>query len=367
MEFDMVAPAARAPEWNDKDKAKIRKLFDQCDADKGGTVSLDELGRALASDKDLCRILGIDPVAAMPGNKAKLREVFEAVDIDGSDELDFDEFGLFFQSRVEILRYLPGTDDEDKFCIIQESIQGIREHANEIHPMAIPGLFNDKIADIKPTVDGLADAILDDIGDAVDRFLEPNKIIKAKRQNGYVLATRGATKANFDAYGDAMLAAFELGHGSGWTVAHQEAWGKCIGNLMDMYRLGVEDFQKEERDKKQAAIEEAKAAADKDAIKTAEKEAAEAQKAVEAAEKKRQEEDAKRNKEREEKAKKLASAEAKKSDEELMEERQAKEARMQMVRANQSARMKREAEALKDEQPFCICLKKGMVKGTPLY
>jgi hypothetical protein len=28
--------------------------------------------------------------------------------------------------------------------------------------------------------------------------------------------------------------------------------------------------------------------------------------------------------------------------------------------------MKREAEALKDEQPFCICLKKGMVKGTPL-
>ena len=50
-----------------------------------------------------------------------------------------------------------------------------------------------------------------------------------------------------------------------------------------------------------------------------------------------------------------------------MEERQAKEARMQMVRANQSARMKREAEALKDEQPFCICLKKGMVKGTPLY
>ena len=156
--------AVRPPEWNDKDKAKIRKLFDQCDADKGGTVSLDELGRALASDKDLCRILGIDPIAAMPGNKAKLREVFEVVDVDGSDELDFDEFGLFFQSRVEILRYLPGTDDEDKFCIIQESIEGIREHANEIHPLAIPGLFNDKIANITPTVDGLADAILDDIG-----------------------------------------------------------------------------------------------------------------------------------------------------------------------------------------------------------
>ena len=55
---------------------------------------------------------------------------------------------------------------------------------------------NDKIADIKPTVDGLADAILDDIGDAVDRFLEPNKIIKAKRQNGYALATREIGRAS---------------------------------------------------------------------------------------------------------------------------------------------------------------------------
>ena len=204
-------------------------------------------------------------------------------------------------------------------------------------------------------------------GDAVDNFLEPNKIIKAKRQNGYVLATRGATKANFDAYGDAMLGAFEAGYGSGWTVAHQEAWGKCLGNLMDMYRLGVEDFQKEERDKKQAAIEEAKAAADKEAIKAAEKEAAEAQKAVEAAEKKRQEEDAKRNKEREEKAKKLAAEEAKRTEEELAEERRLKEQRMALVRLNQAARMKKEAEAIKDQEPFCFCLKKGMVKGTPLY
>ena len=191
----MAALGVRPPEWNDNYKAKIKKIFDQCDDDKSGTVSLDELGRALAADKDLCRILGIDPIAAEPGNKAKLREVFNTVDIDGSDELDFDEFGLFFQSRVEILRYLPGTDDEDKFCIIQESIEQIREHANEIHPMAIPGLFNDRIENIKPIVDGLADAILDDIGDAVDCFLEPNKIMKAKREVGYVLATRGATKA----------------------------------------------------------------------------------------------------------------------------------------------------------------------------
>ena len=94
--------------------------------------------------------------------------------------------------------------------------------------MAIPGLFNDRIADIKPIVDGLADAILDDIGDAVDCFLEPNKIMKAKREVGYVLATRGATKANFDAYGDAMLSAFEAGYGEGWTAAHHEAWGKCL-------------------------------------------------------------------------------------------------------------------------------------------
>ena len=159
----MAALGVRPPEWNDNYKAKIKKIFDRCDDDKSGTVSLDELGRALAAEKDLCRILGIDPIAAEPGNKAKLREVFDVVDVDGSDELDFDEFGLFFQSRVEILRYLPGTDDEDKFCIIQESIEQIRDHANEIHPMAIPGLFNDRIADIKPVVEGLADAIVDDI------------------------------------------------------------------------------------------------------------------------------------------------------------------------------------------------------------
>ena len=399
---DSTALGARPPEWNDTYKAKIKKIFDQCDNDKSGTVSLDELGRALAADKDLCRILGIDKDAALPGNEATLREVFAAVDVDGSDELDFDEFGLFFQSRVEILRYLPGTDDEDKFCIIQESIEQIREHANEIHPMAIPGLFNDRIANVKPTVDGLADAILDDVGDAVDCFLEPNKIMKSKRQVGYVLASRGATKANFDAYGDAMLSSFEAGYGEGWTAAHLEAWGKCLGNLMDMYRLGAEDFQKEERDKKQAAIEaakaaeaEAKAAADQAAIKAAEdakkaaekeaaeaqaaikaaeeakkaaeKEAAEAQKAVEAAEKKRKEEDEKRAREREEKAKKLAAAEAKKTEEELAAERELKEQRMALVRANQAARMKREAEALKDQEPFCFCLNKGMVKGTPLY
>ena len=391
----MAALGVRPPEWNDTYKAKIKKIFDQCDDDKSGTVTLEELGRALTADKDLCRILGIEKDAAQPGNEDKLREVFAAVDVDGSDELDFDEFGLFFQSRVEILRYLPGTDDEDKFCIIQESIEQIREHANEIHPMAIPGLFNDRIENIKPTVDGLADAILDDIGDAVDCFLEPNKIIKSKREVGYVLASRGATKANFDAYGDAMLSSFEDGYGEGWTAAHLEAWGKCLGNLMDMYRLGVEDFQKEERDEKQAAIEaakaaeaeakaaeaEAKAAADKAAIKAAEdakkaaeeakkaaeKEAAEAQKAVEAAEKKRKEEDEKRAREREEKARKLAAAEAKKNEEELAEERKLKEQRMALVRANQAARMKREAEALKDQEPFCFCLTKGMVKGTPLY
>ena len=377
----MAALGVRPPEWNDNYKAKIKKIFDQCDDDKSGTVSLDELGRALAADKDLCRILGIDPIAAEPGNKAKLREVFNTVDIDGSDELDFDEFGLFFQSRVEILRYLPGTDDEDKFCIIQESIEQIKKHANEIHPMAIPGLFNDRIADIKPVVEGLADAILDDIGDAVDYFLEPNQIMKAKREVGYELASRGATKANFDAYGDAMLSAFEAGYGEGWTAAHHEAWGKCLGNLMDMYRLGVEDFQKEERDKKQEAIEaakaaeaEAKAAADREAIKAAEaakkaaeKEAADAQKAVEAAEKKRKEEDEKRAREREEKAKKLAAEEAKRTEEELAEERRLKEQRMALVRLNQAARMKKEAEQIKDQEPFCFCLKKRMVKGTLLY
>ena len=57
----MAALGVRPPEWNDNYKAKIKKIFDRCDDDQSGTVSLDELGRALAADKDLCRILGIDP------------------------------------------------------------------------------------------------------------------------------------------------------------------------------------------------------------------------------------------------------------------------------------------------------------------
>ena len=58
----MAALGVRPPEWNDNYKAKIKKIFDRCDDDQSGTVSLDELGRALAADKDLCRILGIDQV-----------------------------------------------------------------------------------------------------------------------------------------------------------------------------------------------------------------------------------------------------------------------------------------------------------------
>ena len=51
------APVARAmPEWSDKEKAKIRRVFDECDADHSGTVSFAEITRGLAKDKELARI-----------------------------------------------------------------------------------------------------------------------------------------------------------------------------------------------------------------------------------------------------------------------------------------------------------------------
>ena len=35
------APVARAmPEWSDKEKAKIRRVFDECDTDRSGTCLL---------------------------------------------------------------------------------------------------------------------------------------------------------------------------------------------------------------------------------------------------------------------------------------------------------------------------------------
>ena len=248
------APVARAmmPEWSDKEKAKIRRVFDECDTDHSGTVSFAEITRGLAKDKELARILGIPKEAATASGVEDLKAIFVGLDVDASGELDFDEFGLFFAERVEILRYLPGADDDDKFCVMTES-------AAHLSP-TLTASFESNLAAVEPKVDGLAAAMLAQLPAAVKHFLEPSAILKDARARGKSLAAAGLTQDSLDAYAAAMLSALAdvLGEDA-FTAAHAEAYGKCVRNLCDMYRLGAEDAQKAEREIKAAAIEAAKA------------------------------------------------------------------------------------------------------------
>ena len=247
------APVARAmPEWSDKEKAKIRRVFDECDTDRSGTVSFAEITRGLAKDKELARILGIPKEAATASGVEDLKAIFVGLDVDASGELDFDEFGLFFAERVEILRYLPGADDDDKFCVMTES-------AAHLSPN-LAASFESKLAAVEPKVDGLAAAMLAQLPAAVKHFLEPSALLKDARAQGKSLAAAGLTQASLDAYAAAMLSALADALGEdAFTAAHAEAYGKCVHNLCDMYRLGAEDAKKMEREIKAAAIDAAKA------------------------------------------------------------------------------------------------------------
>ena len=248
------APVARAmmPEWSDKEKAKIRRVFDECDTDHSGTVSFAEITRGLAKDKELARILGIPKEAATASGVEDLKAIFVGLDVDASGELDFDEFGLFFAERVEILRYLPGADDDDKFCVMTES-------AAHLSP-TLTASFESNLAAVEPKVDGLAAGMLAQLPAAVKHFLELSVLLKDARAQGKSLAAAGLTQASLDAYAAAMLSALADALGEdAFTAAHAEAYGKCVHNLCDMYRLGAEDAKKMEREIKAAAIDAAKA------------------------------------------------------------------------------------------------------------
>ena len=105
MNFDSLSikvPDTRSkPKWNAKDESKIRRVFDQCDEDNSGTVSLAELFAGLAKDKALSRTLGIPADDGSDETKAEIEAIFQGLDTDGNAELDFEEFGNFFAERVE--------------------------------------------------------------------------------------------------------------------------------------------------------------------------------------------------------------------------------------------------------------------------
>lgn len=134
MSTDTVPIERAKPNWSAKDESKIRRVFEQCDEDSSGTVSLAELFSGLAKDKQLSRMLGIPPDASVD-NKEQLEAIFAGLDTDGNAELDFEEFGYFFAERVEVLRYLPTTDGDATQCVLEADLEQIvRQKQPEVVP-----------------------------------------------------------------------------------------------------------------------------------------------------------------------------------------------------------------------------------------
>ena len=65
--------------FTDDQLMKYRKWFDAMDADKGGTVSIDELANVVLS-------------SGIMKNKSEVKNMFNGADIDNSGEITFDEF-----------------------------------------------------------------------------------------------------------------------------------------------------------------------------------------------------------------------------------------------------------------------------------
>ena len=129
MNFDSLSikvPDTRSkPKWNAKDESKIRRVFDQCDEDNSGTVSLAELFAGLAKDKALSRTLGIPADDGSDETKAEIEAIFQGLDTDGNAELDFEEFGYFFAERVEVLRYLPAEGADETQLILENEFEDL--------------------------------------------------------------------------------------------------------------------------------------------------------------------------------------------------------------------------------------------------
>ena len=284
------------PNWNAKDQSKIRRVFDQCDEDKSGTVSLAELFAGLAKDKALSRTLGIPADDGSDGKKAEIEAIFQGLDTDGNAELDFEEFGYFFAERVEVLRYLPAEGADETQLILENEFEDlVRGKSSELEAAfltAIDAQYEAAEVEVSQEArENLYSTLPRDIRDSVvklvNAYANPKDIIPEMKKSGVSLARAGCDVNVVKAHYDAFPMALKSVAGES-TAASDAAWTTLMTQAFDMVKSGFVEVAKEERE-----AQEAKAAAEAaNAAKAFEeaKQAEEVKKAAEAAKKKAEEE-----------------------------------------------------------------------------
>ena len=357
--LSIKVPETRSkPNWSAKDESKIRRVFDQCDEDKSGTVSLAELFSGLAKDKALSRTLGIPADDGSDEKKAEIEAIFKGLDTDGNAELDFEEFGYFFAERVEVLRYLPAEGADETQLILENEFEDlVRGKANELKEAfltAIDAQYETAKLEVSQDArENLYEPLPDDIRDSVvklvDAYANPKDIIPEMKKFGAFLARAGCdvnvVKAHYDAFPKALASV-----AGEWTVASDAAWTTLMSQAFDMVKSGFEEFAKAEREAQEAkaAEEAANAAKAADEAKAAE----EARKAAESEKKKAEEEAkaaekaAKQAKDEEEKAAASAAAKVAKAAKAAADaEKAALEAKAEAEKAEAEAAKKAEDSA----------------------
>jgi Ca2+-binding EF-hand superfamily protein len=365
MNFDSLSikvPETRPkPNWSAKDESKIRRVFDQCDEDKSGTVSLAELFSGLAKDKALSRTLGIPADDGSDEKRAEIEAIFKGLDTDGNAELDFEEFGYFFAERVEVLRYLPAEGADETQLILENEfedlVRGKAIELKEAFLTAIDAQYETAKLEVSQDArENLYEPLPDDIRDSVvklvDAYANPKDIIPEMKKFGAFLARAGCdvnvVKAHYDAYPKALASV-----AGEWTVASDTAWTTLMSRAFDMVKSGFEEFAKAEREAQEAkAAEEAanaaKAAEEAKAAESEKKKAEEEAKAAEKAAKQAKDEEEKAAAEASakaaEEAKAAAEAAKAKADAEKAEAEAAKKAAEEAKKAAEEAAKKKAAE-----------------------
>jgi DNA repair exonuclease SbcCD ATPase subunit len=373
LNFDTLAiivPDARPkPNWTKQDESKIRRVFDQCDEDNSGTVSLAELFSGLAKDKQLSRTLGIPQDDGTDDGKEEIEKIFMDLDTDGNAELDFEEFGYFFAERVEVLRYLPAEGADETLLILEVQYEDlVRQKADELKKVYQETIDEQYVAaNVEVTPDeregiyepALPDDIRDSISVLIDGYSNPKEVIPQQKKYGAFLARAGCkvepVKCHYDAFPKALAKIADE-----WTVAADAAWTDLMSKAFDMVKAGFEEFARAEKEAAEAkaareaenvaAADEARKAAE-EALRAAEQEKKkaedEAKKAAKAAKAARDEE-AKAKAEAEtvaaEEAKAAAAAAKEKADAEKAEAETARKAAEEAQKAAEAAAKKKAAE-----------------------